>query len=1210
MTLYYLTPSATYSDGEYHWARPSGIRCFPADGGLDPILGTYPPVHYAADGVLQANQDFYEDDALGYEIECCVLVARSQSDQNYNDCWMVETNADGADGWYVRIYKWASGVQHLIYTSASQCNETDFLIYCEGNRIIVTDPSLPAGVFRPEALVSGYRAEIWDNEDEILVSDYGAEAVSVTQPSTPLTEGYWWSDFGDEVYWDGIVVPVTTDAELTAAIAAARPGDTITLAAGTYSTRHDFTCHGTAADHITITGAAGVIFAAGLIVSGDYIDLSDIEVTPGSASVTSDAAQVHVTGSYNTLTRFNIHDLTNGSGVLFYRGYLAAYTTGAAYNTISDSTIATFAGRYGIMLDGHDNTADGVTISGPSGAAPSTDGDGIRVNGPSMVIRDCIIHELWEWYASGQHTDGIQFYSGDVHDLLIEDCILGTWQPSGGYNTDRGPSQLIMAENNGTGYQPQVTNLTLRNCLFMGEPTAVNETYHVAINFNNSSNPYVNFDVDHCTFWGCRAITAGGGRKSMDFKSCIFGKRLGFYQDGYVVYAGDYNLHVEGAPVWQNLTPNEGAHSIYSQDPMWANPDTTAASDWGLNADLSLSPGSPAIDSGEGGTDIGLRDTSTTAAYCLATEVGLWAALTPDDVAPAAAPVAVVISTPVDLSATGPTITPIELDVDVLNATPAFCLAEKVDVWTSLEAAEIVYAGEPLGVSIITDTTWHRLGHDERPWSHKTHGFIRMGAYVEGSSLQILEDHEQLVGRHMDTMHFFKAWDQDFDIALFQTLISRDTIPMLSWDPTRIGGAPVLLADIAAGTEDEHIAAYASNLSAVGGEVWLRFAWEMNGNWAHYGSPVDNLIPEAAGNTPELYIAAWQRVVDVVRANADNVRFMWCPNAGGWAGSGGFGSNVLPYYPGDDYVDLTGLDGYNLDSYDPITDTGSRWTSFYYAFNAPWATAYDDITTLNKPLYICETACRTNTRSSDVWVRAMFQTLRSRFPLVKGVMWFNSQSKHFEIEQDAAGLAAYRDEMQLLDKNIDVITVPLADVTTLGVYADTWALAKAKTEPDHTDETLQPFSTVRYGNWYEGRKYNIQRVRMAFDVSEVQQTPRAVILAVHQMYAMNDGEVTHLVASPTAPFSQFGTESLGSFDADGGYTYALHLVDFDPVDGTLGVGMIGEHDLMDTEPSGPNFTEFYASGDDTAPFITLTCVAGGRLSQWARKNSSATVWSR
>ncbi|MGI5825702.1 MAG: glycoside hydrolase family 26 protein [Bacillota bacterium] len=92
---------------------------------------------------------------------------------------------------------------------------------------------------------------------------------------------------------------------------------------------------------------------------------------------------------------------------------------------------------------------------------------------------------------------------------------------------------------------------------------------------------------------------------------------------------------------------------------------------------------------------------------------------------------------------------------------------------------------------------------------------------------------------------------------------------------------------------DAYLIKLAKTLNQVEGPVFLRFASEMNGNWAAYSGD------------PQKYIEKWRLVHDVMEKYAPRVLMLWTvfSNPTG---------NMDAYYPGDDYVDWVGVNIYNV----------------------------------------------------------------------------------------------------------------------------------------------------------------------------------------------------------------------------------------------------------------------------------------------------------
>jgi hypothetical protein len=118
------------------------------------------------------------------------------------------------------------------------------------------------------------------------------------------------------------------------------------------------------------------------------------------------------------------------------------------------------------------------------------------------------------------------------------------------------------------------------------------------------------------------------------------------------------------------------------------------------------------------------------------------------------------------------------------------------------------------------------------------------------------------------------------------------------------------LADVASGMHDAEFEAAAKAIAEAQPKAVIRLGWEMNlasVAWFAKDQEVD-------------YIAAFRRVVEIFRRYSKDFRYDWCP---GW---GPQDSAADIAYPGDDVVDIIGLDVYDF-RYDGSPE--ERWNAFY-----------------------------------------------------------------------------------------------------------------------------------------------------------------------------------------------------------------------------------------------------------------------------------------
>jgi mannan endo-1,4-beta-mannosidase len=237
---------------------------------------------------------------------------------------------------------------------------------------------------------------------------------------------------------------------------------------------------------------------------------------------------------------------------------------------------------------------------------------------------------------------------------------------------------------------------------------------------------------------------------------------------------------------------------------------------------------------------------------------------------------------------------------------------------------------------------------------------------------------ERQVGKRMSLLGFSTPmgtrWGEayyEFPTALFDTVRRHGSVPFFSWSTTRLrrpAAADFTLRAVLAGRHDAYLRRWARAAKAWGRPFFLRLNWEMNGDWfpwaERYGS-----------NRSGEYVATWRHVHDIFSdVGVTNVRWVWCPAADV---SGGLQS-LRELYPGDRYVDWTGLDGYNRDE---------PWTPFAGVMRSTYRRILDIAPA--KPMVIAETASTEGGGDKAAWIAAMFRDLPRRFPKVRALVWYD-----------------------------------------------------------------------------------------------------------------------------------------------------------------------------------------------------------------------------
>jgi hypothetical protein len=230
-----------------------------------------------------------------------------------------------------------------------------------------------------------------------------------------------------------------------------------------------------------------------------------------------------------------------------------------------------------------------------------------------------------------------------------------------------------------------------------------------------------------------------------------------------------------------------------------------------------------------------------------------------------------------------------------------------------------------------------------------------------------VEGLEQRIGRTLDIDHNFYTWDDAFPTDAERWDLQAGRIPMISWN-----GKGVTTENIAAGQYDGLIKERARQTKALGKPVLIRWFWEMDGNKK----------AEFAG-TPEEYIAAWQHIVVTFRnQGADNVSWVWCPNASAF-----LDGEAQKFYPGDDFVNWTCADGYNW--------APGRAGDDYRSFKEIFGGFYSWAAMQKKPIMVGEFGVQErNPGDKAQWITDAREAIKSDFPLLRAVVYFNSNKDY------------------------------------------------------------------------------------------------------------------------------------------------------------------------------------------------------------------------
>ena len=257
--------------------------------------------------------------------------------------------------------------------------------------------------------------------------------------------------------------------------------------------------------------------------------------------------------------------------------------------------------------------------------------------------------------------------------------------------------------------------------------------------------------------------------------------------------------------------------------------------------------------------------------------------------------------------------------------------------------------------------------------------FIPSGVWNDLGPFKALE---QRLGGEFVLAHWYASWDTPYDPVPVDDVLEHGRIPLVTWQ-----AHTQTLPDIVAGRHDAYIAAWARGVRGAAGVVYVRIFPEMNGDWTPWSGD------------PATLRAAWRHVVDLFRREgATNVRWVFTPNV---TDEPRTAANAMElYYPGHDYVDVLGLDGYNWGDVKPYIG----WRSFEQVF----AEGYRRISRVGpQAVWLAEIASAESGGDKADWIEDMLRS--TAFPRVEALVWFNEDKEtDWRIESSTDSLEAFR----------------------------------------------------------------------------------------------------------------------------------------------------------------------------------------------------------
>ncbi len=281
---------------------------------------------------------------------------------------------------------------------------------------------------------------------------------------------------------------------------------------------------------------------------------------------------------------------------------------------------------------------------------------------------------------------------------------------------------------------------------------------------------------------------------------------------------------------------------------------------------------------------------------------------------------------------------------------------------------------------------------------------VLFGAYVDPmmTDPRSLDRFEQLVHARTRVASYYYGYGDVFPGPLERRFADRGRRRILvSWhlDVARYGAW-------ARGRHDRYLAQVAAAAAAYPRVIYVRPWAEMNGDWHEFQPTAEG--DKRYGGTYRQFKSAWRHVVTYMRRHgATNIRWVFNPAADVYPGT----TPVRAIWPGERYVDVLGIDGYNWGR-----DSGwGRWRSYRRIFTP----MYQRLTRLHTtaPVWICEFGSKEpqaddgapvdRGHSKATWIRNAFSY--RGFPRVRAMVYFHvRKERDWRLNSSQQALAATR----------------------------------------------------------------------------------------------------------------------------------------------------------------------------------------------------------
>lgn len=239
-----------------------------------------------------------------------------------------------------------------------------------------------------------------------------------------------------------------------------------------------------------------------------------------------------------------------------------------------------------------------------------------------------------------------------------------------------------------------------------------------------------------------------------------------------------------------------------------------------------------------------------------------------------------------------------------------------------------------------------------------------------------------------------KNWDDNRIVELTYQITNNNNEDYLVDSP---------LLDIYRGENLDSVRAFARAARDFGHPFLLRVCNEMNSDWTSYGGVINMC-------DPNIFVQVWRNLYRIFEEEGVN-NCIWVFNPNDRPAPPCNWNNALCYYPGDEYVQVIGVTGYNNGNY--YKQYGESWREFETIYNLiekEYSPVFGDF-----PWMITEFASSSYGGNKVSWINSMFRNI-GKYKNIKIAVWFSEAdytekgvaSRPYWLDETPATLNAFR----------------------------------------------------------------------------------------------------------------------------------------------------------------------------------------------------------